>query len=112
MQHREALGAECRECREGPNQTNSYPARESVGDMDAPIEPLVDDVDDVAADQIDDERGYGKAVRWEGKIESITEHRADRAHHQHDHIQERRGGSDLGGSFRAIIWQGRMLLVA
>lgn len=63
--------------------------------MHAPVEPLVNDIDDVAAYQIDEQRADRERFGGDRELDQIAQRCTDRAHCQNDGIEKSRGGHDL-----------------
>lgn len=83
--------------------------------MHAPVEPLIDDIDDVASHKVDEQRCPRKALSRDDELDQVTERRADRAHQKDGRIEKRgrchdllaRGGRVLGLSSLGLFVRGR-----
>ena len=115
LQEREAFRAEGRERGECAHQANADATRDGVRDMHAPVEPLVNDIDNVAAYQVDEQRCPRKALSRDDELDQVTERRADRPHQKDGRIEKRgrchdllaRGGRVLGLSSLGLFVRGR-----
>lgn len=63
--------------------------------MHAPVEPLVNDIDDVAAYQIDEQRADRERFGGDRELDQIAQRCTDRAHQKDGRIKKRRRCHDL-----------------
>lgn len=81
--------------------------------MHASVEPLIDDIDDVASYKVDEQGCPRKALGRDDKLDQVTERCADRSHQKDGRIEKRgrchdllaRRGRVLGlGSLGLFVW--------
>lgn len=113
LQESKILSAERRERSEGANQSNADAACDRVRYVYAPVEPLIDDIDDVASYKVDEQGCPRKALGRDDKLDQVTERCADRPHQKDGRIEKRgrchdllaRRGRVLGlGSLGLFVW--------
>lgn len=115
LQEREAFRAEGRERGECAHQANADAACDRVRYVYASVEPLIDDIDDVASHKVDEQRCPRKALSRDDELDQVTERRADRPHQKDGRIEKRgrchdllaRGGRVLGLSSLGLFVRGR-----
>lgn len=115
LQEREAFRAEGRERGECAHQANADATRDGVRDMYAPVEPLINDIDDVAAYQIDEQRADRERFGGDRELDQIAQRCTDRTHQKDGRIEKRgrchdllaRGGRVLGLGSLGLFVRGR-----
>lgn len=112
LQEREAFRAEGRERGECAHQANADATRDGVRDMYAPVEPLINDIDDVAAYQIDEQRADRERFGGDRELDQIAQRCTDRAHCQNDGIEKSRGGHDLLARSARVVGRSALRLFA
>lgn len=63
--------------------------------MHASVEPLIDDIDDVASYKVDEQRCPRKALGRDDELDQVTERCADRSHQKDGRIEKRGRCHDL-----------------
>ena len=80
--------------------------------MYAPVEPLINDIDDVAAYQIDEQRADRERFGGDRELDQVTERRADRPHQKDGRIEKSRGGHDLLARSARVVGRSALRLFA
>ena len=63
--------------------------------MHASVEPLIDDIDDVASYKVDEQRCPRKALGRDDELDQVTKRCTDRSHQKDGRIKKRRRCHDL-----------------
>ena len=95
LQESKILGAKCRERSEGADQANTDTACDRMRYVYAPVEPLIDDIDDVASHKVDEQGCPRKALGRDDELDQVTERCADRPPQKDGRIKKRRRCHDL-----------------